>query len=380
MWGAYFAQKTLQSQQIKNFIYSALFVFASTLFRVEGLILFPTCFCVFVALTVFTTNNRKHYFMNAVAWVVIGALMVAGIMIAVNVSANVRLNNYDLWVAYFRGFWEQHFLNSYNRIADQLLRINDSSTELGVGHNVAETARTILPLIYLVGLFQMFSATILFINLLLLIWGIIRAGYNERRLLVLALVAVFLALAYGYFIRTGHMLTRYLMIPAILICPWIGFGLDSILSLVRRFPYKGMAAGCIVLMVFLIPLVGFGKLFRSKDDLASLAGAWIAKKEELKGLKIIFNDQIVKFYVDMESQKQIAGNTLLYIDQSDKDFSRLIRNAHDNNAEAIVIRNRRDGMNKVDKLQGYKEIEEFNYKNKFIKIYVSNSVVQNRFF
>jgi hypothetical protein len=141
-----------------------------------------------------------------------------------------------------------------------------------------------------------------------------------------------------------------------------------------------MAAGCIVLMVFLIPLVGFGKLFRSKDDLASLAGAWIAKKEELKGLKIIFNDQIVKFYVDMESQKQIAGNTLLYIDQSDKDFSRLIRNAHDNNAEAIVIRNRRDGMNKVDKLQGYKEIEEFNYKNKFIKIYVSNSVVQNRFF
>jgi hypothetical protein len=377
MWAAYFAQKTLQSQEIKNLIYSALFVFASTLFRVEGLILFPVCFCVFVGLTLLNTNNRKHYYRNAVAWMVIGALVVAGIMVAVNVSANVRLNHYDLWIAYIRGFWEQHFLDSYNRIADQLMRINDSSIDVGVGHNVAETARTLLPLIYLVGLFQMFSAAILFFNLIPLTWGLIRTVYSERHLLVLALAVGFLALAYGYFIRTGHMLTRYLLTPGLLICPWIGFGIDRILTIVQRLPHKRLAVGCIVLMVFLIPLVGFGKLFRSKDDLAFRAGAWIAMKDELKSSKILFNDQIVKFYADTEGKNQRAGNTLQYVDPSDKDFSRLMRHAQNNKVEAIVIRSRGDGVNKSNRFPGFKELKEFNYKNKIITVYILDTIVQN---
>ena len=219
---------------------------------------------------------------------------------------------------------------------------------------------------------QVFSATILTFNLIPLTWGFIKTKYHERHFLILALAAGLLVLSYGFFIRMEIMLKRYLMMPGILLSPWIGFGIDRLLRSAQRFPFSKWAAGCIVMLVFALPATCFNHLFENKDDLASRAGVWIANHSEFGKYRIVFNDQIAKFHTDMERKKQnkqSSENTLLHLFPIDKDFSKLLHFAKDNNVDMIVIQSRVDEPNGRNPFEGYKKIKDFFYKNKFIKIY-----------
>lgn len=368
-----FAQRTLQSNQIKHLLCSAFFASLSTFFRLEGLILFPICFCAFAGLAVFKANERKHYIRLALAWVVIWLILAAVFLSAVSVLGFEGLNRYNEWEFYFSGFKNLSLFENYNRITDQLIHIRDSSTQRDVGQHVAEVLRTLMPLVYLLGLLQMLSATILPLNFLILIWGVIQTDYNERLIFVMALAAGLMLLAFGFFIRMEIMLKRYLIMPGLLLIPWIGFGIDRLLPYVQRFPVKKWAAACIVMVVFVVPASGFNHLFINKDDLASRVGVWIANQVEFGNYRIVFNDQIAKFHTDMErnkQNKQSYGTTLLHLFQGDKDFSKLELYAKKHKVDMIVIQGRIDAPLGINGLKEYKEIKDFFYKNKFIKIYV----------
>ena len=57
----------------------------------------------------------------------------------------------------------------------------------------------------------------------------------------------------------------------------------------------------------------------------------------------------------------------------DKNFSKIAQEARENKVDAIAIYSRADRRKDIADFEGYKEIKEFNDKNKFIKIYVSMS-------
>jgi hypothetical protein len=107
------------------------------------------------------------------------------------------------------------------------------------------------------------------------------------------------------------------------------------------------------------------------DNLKSIAGSWIAEQEGLKRLKIVFNDQIVKFYTDMGNGTHSEQNTMLQLNNNDINFSKLFRFALENSVDLIVISSRADREKDIPDIVGYKEIKEFNDKKKFIKLYIS---------
>jgi hypothetical protein len=61
----------------------------------------------------------------------------------------------------------------------------------------------------------------------------------------------------------------------------------------------------------------------------------------------------------------------LHQSPDDKNFSKIAQEARDNKVDAIAIYSRTDRRKDIADFDGYKEIKEFNDKNKFIKIYVS---------
>jgi hypothetical protein len=369
-FAAYFAQKTIQSGRLKHLLICVLCSTFSTFFRVEGLILFPVFFCFLIGAAILNAKESNRYIRIAFVWGIVGALLIVGLYIAVRSADAEGLNRYDDWRFYYRGFKDLSLLENYHRIADQLQQISESSAYRGIGQHVAETARTFLPLLYVLSMLQMLSANILVFNFIPLTWGFFQADYNLRQLLILALTAVLISIAYGFFIRTEIMLKRYVMMPGILLCPWIGFGIDKALNFVQRITRLRWITACIVLMLFFYPMTEFDKFFTKRDDLASRTGSWIASNTEFSNLKIVYNDQIVKFHADLENRNQGGATSLLHLDPTDTNFSKLFHFANANKTDGIVVQGRGDGTALHSVFPGYKEIKEFSQKKKFVKIFI----------
>ena len=75
----------------------------------------------------------------------------------------------------------------------------------------------------------------------------------------------------------------------------------------------------------------------------------------------------------MEMDFSCDENKILHQNPDDKNFSKIAHVALENKADVIVIYSRADRRKDIADFKGYKEIKEFNDKNKFIKIYVSMS-------
>jgi hypothetical protein len=371
MCAVYFAQKALQTKRLMHLSGSALFAWFSTLFRIEGLIIFPTYFCFFIVLAISKGGQRKDYIRMMVIWGGLFVSLIAPIYIGLESHGEV-INRYRYWAALF-GVSKSTFLENYHRVSAQLQQMQDASLNSIVGQHFAESARQLMELIYLLGMLHMFSKVILAVNIIPLLWGVFRTRYTERHVFVLLLSVCFFVLTYGFFIWNDLILARYLFIPAVLLCPWIGFGLDRIFVFAQGCSQKEFITACVLLLVFAAPALKFDKYFTNKDDLKSRAGSWIAKHEELRNLKIIFSDPGVKFHAGMEMAFSLDENKILHQNPEDKDFSKIARAALENKADAIVIYSRTDRRTDITDFKGYKEIREFNDKNKFIKIYVSMS-------
>ncbi len=180
-----------------------------------------------------------------------------------------------------------------------------------------------MALIYLLGMLHLFSKVILAVNIIPLLWGLYRARYTERHVFVLFVTGCLFVLTYGFFIWHDLLLTRYLFMPAVLLCPWIGFGIDRILVFAQGWSHKEFITACVLLLVFVVPVLKFNHYFTTKDDLKSRAGSWIAKQEGLRNLKIIFSDPGVKFHTGMEMDFSGDENKILHQDPDDKNFSKI---------------------------------------------------------
>jgi hypothetical protein len=372
MWAVYFAQKALQTKRLMHLSGSALFAWVSTLFRIEGLIIFPAYFFFLAALAISKREQRKDYSRMMVVWGGLFICLIAVIYFGMGSRGEI-INRFDDWAFFFNGFRDLSFLGSYHRVSAQLQQMQDASLNSIVGQHFADTARQLMALIYLLGMLFMFSKVILAVNIIPLLWGLFRGRYTERHVFVLLLTSCLFVLTYGFLIWQDLVLARYLFMPAVLLCPWIGFGIDRILVFAQGCSHKEFIVACVLLLVFAAPALKFDKYFTNKDDLKSRTGSWIAKQEGLRKLKIIFSDPGVKFHAGMEMDFSWDENKILHQSPDDKNFSKIAQVARENKADAIAIYSRTDRRQDIADFEGYKEIKEFNDKNKLIKIYVSMS-------
>ena len=366
----YFAQKAFQSKRLIHLLCSALFVWISTLFRIEGLIIFPVYFCFLVALAIAKSEQRKDYSRMLLAWGGLFACLVAAVYIGMESRGN-DINRYNDWAVFFHEFRDSGALKNYHRVSAQLQQMQDASLNSDIGQHFAGSARQLMALIYLLGMLHLFSKVILAVNIIPLLWGLYRARYTERHVFVLFVTSCIFVLTYGFFIWHDLLLTRYLFMPALLLCPWIGFGLDRILVFTQGWSHKEFITACVLLLVFVVPVLKFNHYFTTKDDLKSRAGSWIAKQAGLRNLKIIFSDPGVKFHTGMKMDFSGDENMMLHQDPDDKNFSKIAHAAVENKADLIVIYTLVDRRKDIVGFKGYKEIKEFNTRRKLVKVYAS---------
>jgi 4-amino-4-deoxy-L-arabinose transferase-like glycosyltransferase len=370
-WSVYFGQKVLQSKRLVHLFGSAFFALASTLFRIEGLIVFPVLFGFMIGMSLTGEMQGRDHYKLWLIWGGLFACLIAVILIGAEWHG-LPLNRYSDWLAFSDSIKDQSFFENYHRISNQLLQMQETSLNGDVGQHFAETARELMGVIYLIGMLQIFIAVILAVNAIPLVWGFILTRYTARHFFVLICVACLFGFIYGFFIRYDLLIKRYLFMPAVLLCPWIGFGVDRILEFVKKCSYPKYLAAFVILAVFTVPAAEFDKYFKNQDDLKSKAASWIVQQDGFKNFKIVFSDQVLKFHADMENEIHGDKNTILLNDPADRNFTKISRFAVENKIDAIAIYARSDRKQSISDFIGYYSVKEFSDDNKFIKIYVSN--------
>jgi 4-amino-4-deoxy-L-arabinose transferase-like glycosyltransferase len=369
-WSIYFAQKVLQSKRLVHLIGSAASALVSTLFRIEGLIVFPLFFCLLGGLALARKKQGVGHFKLWLLWSGFVACLIAGLHIGTEWHGTM-FNRYGDWLVFSDSLKDQSFLSSYHRVSNHLQQMQDTSPNSEIGQHFAETAIKFIWLIYLVGMLQMFIDVIVAVNTIPLVWSFILARYHERHVFVLIAIASLFAVSFGFFIRNDILIKRYLLMPAVLLCPWVGFGLKRIFEFVKNRSHPKLLAALVVLAVFFTPAAEFDKYFKNKDGLKSEAASWIAGQEGFNNLKIVFNDQVLKFHADMENKIRPGVITILRWDPDDKDYSQIGLFAREHKVDAVVIYSRKDRGDKIIELRGFEYLKEFSDGKKFIRIYVS---------
>jgi hypothetical protein len=366
-----FAQKALQSKRLTHLLISALLSWFSTHFRIEGFIIFPIYLCFLIALSICKKEQRKEYIRMSVAWTVFFALIVISIYFFLE-TQDININRYNDWAFFYYWFRDSSLLANYNLISDQIQQMQDSSLNSDIGQHFAGTVKQIMELIYFLGALNIFIKVILPVNMFALLWGLARAKYTERHFFVILIASCSFILACGYFFWRDILIPRYLFLPALLLFPWVGFGIERMFTIFKK---RDFIMTCILVFVFAAPALKFDKYFLNNDDLKLRAGSWIAKNEILRNSKIIFSDPGVKFHAGMEMDFAFEENKILYQNPDDKYFSKIAQAAIEENADAIVIYSQQSRRNCIQDFSSFKEIKEHKSANKFIKIYISSNLL-----
>jgi len=162
-----------------------------------------------------------------------------------------------------------------------------------------QIVRENVALIYLLGLVRLLIADMWWLFFLLACYGLLcRRERNFGDTFLLTIILVFLVVAYLHNIHANFLDERYLFIPAMFLCFWVGTGLVELVGVVEpRLPKWGIC--CILLALFAFPVVKSVRAMSPQEALSAReAGLWLSAQPSLRSLTLIANGEKIPFYGD----------------------------------------------------------------------------------
>jgi hypothetical protein len=361
-WAVFFAARAIRSTKLNFFLLAALFSWFTVLFRIEGIILIPFFLLFLICMATLKPNERGPFFKGIIIWVAF-PLLVFVIFFATMGPEAASFNSMDRVMQKIQHFYSFEFLDNYHKIYEQLKILEQASPYPGGKQNFAEIARHLMPLVYLLGIFQVFIKVLFPLFVVPLFWGF-RGLIQRERLFVAALIVSYILLIYYSLIEMDFIQSRFLFAPAFLLYPWIGKGLDRMLAFLMRSSRPRFLVTVFVIIFFVSP--GY-KLFhdvRKRDNIIAVTAEWMANKEGFRNATMITNDPRLPFYAG-------RGNDFLNYLNLNHDYAAMQQDALKNRMDLLVIRTSVKKRKRIPQLQVYKKLKEFKGKKDIVIIYRS---------
>jgi len=190
------------------------------------------------------------------------------------------------------------FLDNYFYISEQLVNLERYSLYPGGMQNFAETARHYIPIIYLFGLLETFILVLFPLFVIPLFFGF-RESMQKNRIFVLSVFFAFMFMAYYFLVNQDFTQNRFLSIPALLMYPWMGAGMQRFFEyLSGKFSKRVFAA--VFILFFILPVYQCFEQEWKEDRSLMVAGKWLAGQDKLNRLKIITLDARFLYYAGRE--------------------------------------------------------------------------------
>lgn len=293
-WSVFFALRAIQSQRIVFFVASAFFSWVSVLFRLEGII-----FILFFPLYLFALgfkkyNDKTSLFKGIFLWTSVPFLFFAIFIVALGWDGIISLNRSGDILKEAQKVLSFGFLDNYHVLSEQLINLEKYSPYPGGMQNFAETARHYIPIIYLFGLLETFIVVLFPLFLIPLFYGF-RGSMQKNRIFVLSVFFAFLFMTYYFLVNADFIQKRFLSIPALLLYPWIGAGMQRFFEyLSGRFSQRVFVS--IFILLFILPVYQCFEQEWKEDRSIMAAGKWLAGQKESNRLKVITLDSRFLYY------------------------------------------------------------------------------------
>jgi 4-amino-4-deoxy-L-arabinose transferase-like glycosyltransferase len=359
-WAAYFGYRAIQTGKLSLFSLAALFAMLSATFRVEGLIFFPCSILFLIGLVLRRTDYRIAR-IKGIGILVAFPLVIAAALFLVLGSSWASHSRFNELIQETQSLFGLSFLANYKSIHQQLKTLGAGS----YGYNFTEIARHYMPVIYLIGLVEVFVKALFPAYLIPL--GLGFKNYELRnRGFILFLSACYLIFVYLYLISMNTVKERFVLVPAFLLYPWIGVGMDRMCAFLKR-SRRPLILGAILLLIFVIaPVYRSVRVLWKQDDVVKIAGKWLAEVPEFKGKKIIATDVRIPFYADRWSGYIRYGDSLSHHGIEEV--------ARSNNADLVIIKKSIKRKDSIPELQHFKRVKEIVGSKSIVVIYFSRDL------
>ena len=159
---------------------------------------------------------------------------------------------------------------------------------------------------------------------------------------------------------------RFVLVPAFLLYPWIGLGIDRLCAFLKRSP-RPLVLWAVLLLVFAVaPVFQSVKVLWKQDDVVKIAGKWLAQVPEFRGKKIIATDIRIPFYADRRSGYIRYGDSLSHQGIEEAALS--------NDIDLVIIKKSIKRRDYMPKLQHFKRVKEILGSKSIVVIYFSGDL------
>ena len=367
-WAVYFAIKAIRFKKTGFFVLTAVFSWVSILLRLEGIIFIPTFFFFLLYFAVSKKKERGFFLKGICIWICF-PVFIGGVLFLTTGAGGLSFNRADQIIQVMQDTINLKFLDNYRLIYHHLEQIENSPPFSGARYSFAETARHYMPVVYLLGFVAALVKALFPLFVIPLFLGF-KHSLTRSHILVLFIVVSFLIIFYYSLIIRDFISSRFLFLPAFLLFPWIGAGMERIFIFVKRSSKQKILA---VLFFIIFIVVPAGKVANScikHDNTISIAGKWLGKEMKFKNARIITNEIRIPFYAGRELYPSRKKDLIKY-DNSHNDYVDMERFAISNQADLIIIKFSKKEKNLIPEFENFLKIKKFSGKKRIAVIYSS---------
>jgi len=373
-WAVYFALKAIRFKGPGFFVLTAIFSWFSILLRREGIILIPLFFFFLLYFTILNLQERRSLLKGILIWISF-PVVIFGILFLVIGAEGILFNRSEQIVQVLRDTANLKSMDNYRLIYDHLKQIENSPPFSGAHYSFAESARYFMPIIYLLGFVKAFIKALFPLFTIPLFLGF-KHSLTRSHILVLLIVVSFLIGFYYSLIVRDFISPRFLFVPAFLLFPWIGAGMERIFDFVKRSSKQKTITAVVMVVLILVPAGKIANSCRKHDNTISITGKWLAKETKYHHARILTNDMRIPFYAGRKLYSNQEKGLLQYGNDL-HDYEDVERFATVNQVDLIIIRFSHKEKELLPAFQHFKKIKEFSGRKRMLVIYGSKEFFGN---
>lgn len=373
-WAVYFALKAIRFKRPSFFVLAAVFSWFSILLRLEGIIFIPAFFFFLLYFTIFNLQRRRVFLKGILIWMAFPGIIFGILFMAMGIEG-ISFNRMDQVAQIVQDTANLKFLDNYRLIYDHLKQIENTPPFSGAHYSFAESTRNFMPIIYLLGFIKAFIKALFPLFIIPLFLGF-KHSLTRSHILVLLIVVSFLLVFYYSLIVRDFISPRFLFVPAFLLFPWIGAGMERILSFVKRSSKQKILTTVVIVVFVLVPAGKIANSCKKHDNTISITGKWLAKKTKYSNARILTNDMRIPFYGGRKLYSNKEKDLLQYGNDL-RDYEDVERFATVNQVDLIIIRFSQKEKELLPVFKRFIKIKEFSGRKRIAVIYRSQEFLGN---
>jgi hypothetical protein len=369
-WCVFFALRSIREDGFFSFWVTFVIAWVSIFVRIEGTAFIAFFAVVLVYLGFINRKEKNSYFLRALIWTGV-PICIAIIVFLLFGSSGIAVNRFDQVFFELTKFFNGGGLDLYSMIYQFFSEAEKYPPFSGLHYNFASLARHYLLVIYLMGIVEVFMKVIFPLSCIPLYIGLKNRIPSSGKF-ILCLCFVNVGVVYYSLLTRDFLTTRFLMIPAFLMIPWVGFGINKLCEKINSSSRKMLLSFLIMSFVLAPALKSFDGVFLN-DNATPLAAKWLAKNNMLKNSYIVTNDKKMSFYIELEKEDETSAGKI-HCFNDPKGTEQIERFALENNADTLILNLHTKKINKIPGYKNYKKIHTVLGDGDIVQIYSRNNI------